>query len=305
MAGRVAGKQARRLTRPGKWGYAFVAPFMIMFAAVVLGPLGYAFYLSLFSQHLIGGTVFVGLGNYADAVTDPAFLSGVARVASFFLIQVPVMLVLAVVFALLLDSGRLLAPRFLRLALFVPYAVPSVVAAIMWGSLYSPRIGALGQVLHGIGLPVPGFFTPGGILPSIANIVTWEFTGYNMIIFYAALRALPPEVYEAAAIDGAGPLTIALRIKLPRLRPALVLTLIFSVIGSFQLFNEPNVLASAAGPAAISSSWTPNLYAYTLAFSDNQVNYAAAISFLLGFLIFMGTLIVMLAASSVRRRAAA
>ncbi|MFC0542774.1 carbohydrate ABC transporter permease [Kutzneria chonburiensis] len=269
---------------PRRAGALFVAPFLALFLLLFLAPLGYAAYLSLFQHRLIGGTVFVGLDNYLKAVTDPVFLRGVARVATFFVIQVPVMLVLALVFALTLDSGLLRLARVVRLGIFVPYAVPSVVAALMWGYLYGRDYGPfaqLGRLLH---VPVPDFLGGSWLLGSLANVVTWEFVGYNMIILYAALRTISPDLYEAAAVDGAGAWRIAWSVKLPALRPALVLTLLFSVIGSFQLFNEPKLLQPLA-PAVIDSGYTANLYAYSLAFTGQQVNYAATVSFLLGLVI--------------------
>ncbi|MEV6609579.1 sugar ABC transporter permease [Kutzneria sp. NPDC051319] len=269
---------------PRRAGAMFVAPFLALFLLLFLAPLGYAAYLSLFQHRLIGGTVFVGLDNYLKAVTDPVFLRGIARVATFFVIQVPVMLVLALVFALALDSGLLRLARVVRLGIFVPYAVPSVVAALMWGYLYGPDYGPFAQLGRLLRLPAPDFLGGSWLLGSLANVVTWEFVGYNMIILYAALRTISPDLYEAAAVDGAGAWRIAWSVKLPALRPALVLTLLFSVIGSFQLFNEPKLLQPLA-PSVIDSGYTANLYAYSLAFTGQQVNYAATVSFLLGLVI--------------------
>ncbi|MFC9689193.1 carbohydrate ABC transporter permease [Kribbella sp. NPDC056951] len=277
--------------RHGRSGYLFVTPFMLVFAAMFVAPLAYAAYLSLFRTQLIGGTVFVGLGNYVDALKDQHLSAGLFRIIKFFFLQVPLMIVLATVFALIIDSGRVWAPKLYRLAFFVPYAVPAVVASLMWGYLYGPKFGALTNLAADVGLPNPAFLSPEHLLASVSNIVTWEFTGYNMIILYAALRSIPTELYEAAQIDGAGPVRIALTIKLPLLKPALAVILLFSIIGSFQLFNEPRVLSPTAG-AAITPDWTPNLYAYTLAFTDQQINYSAAVSFLLGFVILVATYVV-------------
>ncbi|MFF7278879.1 sugar ABC transporter permease [Streptomyces griseorubiginosus] len=288
------GRRHRRSAGP-----LFVAPFMVLFLLLFLAPLGFAAYLSLYQERLIGGTVFVGLDNYVQAVTDPLLVHGVVRVALFFVIQVPLMLLLALLFALALDSGLLRLARVIRLGIFVPYAVPSVVAALMWGYLYGPDFGPFAQLSRDLSLPVPRFLSDGWMLGSLANIVTWEFVGYNMIILYAALRTIPAELYEAAAMDGAGAWRIAWSIKLPALRPALLLTLLFSVIGSFQLFNEPNLLMKVA-PDVISSSYTANLYAYSLAFTGQQVNYAATVSFLLGLVIVIVSYAVLLTAN--RRR---
>jgi multiple sugar transport system permease protein len=272
---------------------------MALFLLLFLAPLGYAAYLSLFQERLIGGTAFVGLDNYVRALGDPQLIHGVVRVALFFVIQVPLMLLLALLFALALDSGLLRFAKVIRLGIFVPYAVPSVVAALMWGYLYGPDFGPFAQLSHDLQLPAPAFLSDGWMLGSLSNIVTWEFVGYNMIILYAALRTVPEELYEAAAMDGAGAWRIAWSIKLPALRPALMLTLLFSVIGSFQLFNEPKLLMTIA-PDVISSSYTANLYAYTLAFTGQQVNYAATVSFLLGLVIVIVSYAVLLTAN--RRR---
>jgi multiple sugar transport system permease protein len=280
----------------GAAGALFVAPFLVLFLVLFLAPLCYAAYLSLFQSRLIGGTTFVGLDNYLTAVKDPLLIRGVARVATFFLVQVPVMLVLALLFALALDSGLLRFARVVRLGIFVPYAVPSVVATLMWGYLYGPDYGPFAQLSRALHLPAPGFLSGGWMLGSLANIVTWEFVGYNMILLYAALRAIPHELYEAAAVDGAGAWRVAWSIKLPALRPALLLALVFSVIGSFQLFNEPNLLQRLA-PDVIDSAYTANLYAYSLAFTSQQLNYAAAVSFLLGLVIVIVSYAVLLTAN--------
>jgi multiple sugar transport system permease protein len=279
-------------------GYLFIAPFVAIFLAMLVLPLLYAAYLSLFRERLIGGTSFVGLENYTRALADDRLVVGVLRVARFFAVQVPLMLGLALFFALALDGGLLRLPRFFRLAFFVPYAVPSVVAGLMWGYLYGPDFGPFAQTAEKLHLSVPKFLGSDLMLGSLANVVTWEFTGFNMIILYAALRAVPPELYEAAAVDGAGAWRTAWSVKIPAIRPALLLTLIFSVIGSFQLFNEPQVLQLLA-PSVIDNSYTPNLYAYNLAFTSQDPNYAAAVSFVLGLVVVVVSYTVLLAA---RRR---
>jgi multiple sugar transport system permease protein len=289
------GARARRRSTRGtsRAGFLFALPFLVVFLAMLVLPLGYAAYLSLFREQLVGGNSFVGLDNYVRAVQDPDLRDGVLRVARFFLIQVPLMLALSLFFALALDSGRLRFPRLFRLGIFVPYAVPSVVAALMWGYFYGRDFGPIGQTFAHLGLTLPDLLSSGLVLPSLANIVTWAFTGYNMIILYAALRAVPAELYEAAAVDGAGPWRTAWSIKIPAIRPALLLTVIFSVIGSFQLFNEPNLLQRLS-PSVIGGAFTPNLYAYSLAFISQELNYAAAVSFLLGIVIVVASYLVLL-----------
>ena len=276
--------RAARRSAPGTVGYLFIAPFMISFTALFALPLVYAAYISLFKNRLIGGVTFVGLDNYIRALNDPALREGVVRVGVFFVIQVPIMLALATFAALAIDSGLLRLSKVFRLGIFLPYAVPAVVATLMWGYLYGPSFGPFAQLADKLSISAPDFLKEPWVLPSIANIVTWEFVGYNMIILYAALRAISPDLYEAAAVDGAGAWRVAWSIKLPAIRRALGVCLIFSVIGAFQLFSEPKLLQPLS-PTVINGNYTPNLYAYTLSFTSQDTNYAAAVSFLLGLVI--------------------
>ncbi|WP_062311312.1 carbohydrate ABC transporter permease [Demequina rhizosphaerae] len=299
---RSPGRAARRGHRGHPLaGFLFVVPFMVLFIAMILVPLGYAAYLSLFESKLIGGTSFVGLKNFAEALTDPAFLGGVGRMALFLVIQVPIMLGIALFLALAIDSGRTRAARSARLLAFMPYAVPGVVATLMWGYLYGPDFGPITQAFEALGLQPPDLLGESSILGSMMNIVTWEYVGYNMIIMYAALRAIPTELYEAAAIDGASRIRIALSIKIPAIKPAIMLTVIFSVIGTFQLFNEPALL-DAIAPVVITNGFTPNFYAYNVAFVNQDVNYAAAIAFLLGLVIAIMSYVVQLSSQRAERK---
>ena len=281
--------------------YALVLPFFVIFVAMIVVPLFYAGYLSFFKDQLVGGVSFVGFENYARALTDPSFLGSVGRMALFLVTQVPIMLALSLFFALALDSGMMRLAKFVRMAIYVPYAVPGVVATLMWGYLYGPDFGPFAQISRALGGSPPPFFTETGMLFSIMNIVNWEFIGYNMIILYAALRSIPSELYEAGRVDGASEPRIAWSIKIPAIRPALLLTVIFSVIGTFQLFNEPKLMASLA-PTVIGTDWSPNLYAYNIAFINQDTNYAAALAFLLGFVIAVVSYIVQLSAQRRDRR---
>src|SRR3954465_7761239 len=286
------GRRRKPVGRHSLAGFLFTAPFMLLFLALFIAPLIYALYLSLFREQLVGGTAFVGLDNYTEGLKDKAFIDGVKRVALFMIVQVPIMLVLALAFALVIDSGKVIFARLYRVGFFVPYAVPTVIAALMWGFLYGRDFGPFADLADKLGSTPPNFLGESTMLWSIANVSTWTYTGYNMIIFYAALRAIPAELYEAAAVDGAGAFRTAIHVKLPLLRPAILLCTIFSVIGSFQLFAEPRVFYDIA-PQVIGKSYTPNLYVYNLAFADQRLNYAAALSFLLGAVVFVVSFIVM------------
>ena len=281
--------------------YLFLAPFLLLFLLFFILPLGYALGISLFADRLVGGTVFVGSRNYLQALQDSSFWEGIRRMLLFMVVQVPVMLCLALIFALLLDSGVTKPRTLFRLGFFLPYAIPSVVAALLWGYLYSPSFGPFAQIASSLHLPAPGFLTDSGMLASIGNIVTWQWTGYNMIIMYAALQAIPPELYEAALVDGATGWKVARYIKIPLIAPVLVLTSVFSIIGSLQLFNEPQIMLTLA-PDVIGDHYTPNLYAYTLAFNNQQYNYSAAVSFTLGAIVFVCSYIFMFATNRGRLR---
>jgi multiple sugar transport system permease protein len=264
-------------------GWAFVGPFMAVFAFVFLAPIAYAIYLSLFRERLIGGNAFVGLENYQNVFTDAQFWSSAGRVALFLVVQVPIMLFLALLVALAIDSGRLYGRSFFRVTVFMPYAVPAVVASLMWGFMYGSRFGLIGNINDALGTSIPDPLGPSWILASIGNIVTWEFVGYNMLIFYAALQVVPKSLYEAAELDGASQFRVITAIKIPAIRGALMIATIFSIIGSFQLFNEPNILKSLA-PNTITTYFTPNMYAYSLSFSGQQYNYSATVAIVMGIL---------------------
>ncbi len=281
--------------------YLFLTPFLLLFILFFILPLGYALGISLFADRLVGGTVFVGSQNYLQAFQDSSFWEGVRRMLLFMVVQVPVMLCLALIFALLLDSGVTKLRTLFRLGYFLPYAIPSVVSALLWGYLYSSNFGPFAQIAFSLHLPAPGFLTDSGMLASIGNIVTWQWTGYNMIILYAALQAIPPELYEAALVDGATGWKVARYIKIPLIAPALVLACVFSIIGSLQLFNEPQIMFTLASNV-IGDHYTPNLYAYNLAFNDQQYNYSATISFTLGAIVFVCSYIFMLATNRGRLR---
>ncbi|MEU8618338.1 sugar ABC transporter permease [Streptomyces sp. NPDC048623] len=259
-----------------------LAPFFALFTAVTLVPIGYAVHLSLFTERRSGlgfgdaETVFTGLGNYTRALGDGAYRDGFLTIGRYCLIYLPLMLGLSLVMALLLDSALARAKRFFQLALFLPHAVPGIIAALIWTYLYTPGISPVISALDSAGGRLDLLGHP---LPAVVNIAVWEWTGYNMVIFYAALQAIPREVLEAAVVDGASPLRTALSIKIPLIHASITMVGMFTMIGSLQLFTEPMIL-HATTPAVV-SSWTPNMYAYTAAFERNDYGLAAASSVLL------------------------
>ncbi|GGI43615.1 multiple sugar transport system permease protein [Agromyces flavus] len=267
-------------------GWAFVAPFAVVFLAFLIAPLVYALYLSLFQKSLVGGTRFVFFGNYLKAFSDPSFLDGVWFVISFSIVLIPLQMAISLAIALILDVVTTSFARFSRLMIFLPYAIPAVIGALMWGFLYSPNFGPIADFFDAFGATGPDFLSSDLIFYGLLNIVTWQWAGYYMIILYAALQGIDPTLYEAARIDGASQWQIVLRIKIPLVAPALVLILVFALIGTLQFFNEPKILQQLAA-GAIPDDFTPNMYAYEQAFTLANYNYGSAISFALGAVVFI------------------
>lgn len=302
----AASSRARRLIR---WRfrfrrvgipYLFLTPFLLVFLCLFILPLLYALWTSLFNERLVGGTVFVGLQNYQDVLRDANFWGGVRNVALLLIVQVPLMLGLALVLALLVDSRIARWKTLFRLGYFLPYAIPSVIGALLWGYLYSAHISPIAQITSALHWPAPGFLTESGILPSIGNMLVWQWTGYNMIVLYAALQAIPSELYDAARVDGASGWHVARYIKVPLIAPALVLTIIFSIIGTLQLFTEPQIMYSIA-QNLIQDHYTPNMYAYNLVAINQQDNYSAAVSFVMGAIVFVWSYLFILSTNRGRR----
>lgn len=266
----------RRAGRATPW--LFLAPFLVAFLAFFVTPVGYAIYLSLFVKKRSGvgpaKDVFGGMANYLRAFQDSDFLQSLLNILLFGVIQIPLMLIVATGLALILDATKGRTSRFFRTAFYLPYTVPSVIAGLLWGYLYSKNLSPFNQLT---GLKTD-FLASQIILFSIGNIITWTWTGYNMITLYAALQNVPGELYEAARIDGASPAQLTHYIKLPLLRPALLLTTIFSIIGTMQIFSEPFVLRPLG---FVPDNITPNTYLYLTVARDGNFGYGAAMAVLL------------------------
>ncbi|MCI2238933.1 sugar ABC transporter permease [Paenibacillus sp. TRM 82003] len=273
--------------------YLFMSPGLVLFVAFLLVPMCYALWLSLRGFRVSGPgpfgvreETFVGLDNYVAAVTSRDFLEGFGRLAVYGLIAVPLTLGLALLFALLLDATTTRAKRFSRTAIFVPYAVPGVIASLLWGFLYLPTTSPFSDVTQALGLGTIPFLSGTSLYGSVANIAIWGGVGFNMIIIYTSLRGIPVEIQEAARIDGASELQVALRVKVPLVVPALVLTGLFALIGTLQVYGEPTTLQPMT--TSISQTWVPLMTIYRDAFTRDDLPLAAAASVLLA----VGTLVV-------------
>ncbi|MFV0132159.1 carbohydrate ABC transporter permease [Streptomyces sp. HMX87] len=282
----ASGPRARRAARRRQLTACGVlmTPFFALLLTVFLIPVGTAAYLSFFSDDQPGlgfgpeRTVFVGLRSYAAVLTDPTFLGGLGTVAVYCLIYLPLMVAGALALALLLDSGMVRLRAFAQLGLFLPHAVPGIIAALIWLYLYTPGISPVIDLFARADITVD-FLGVHTVIPSIVNIALWSNLGYNMVVFYAALRAVPREVIEASVVDGAGPVRTALQVKTPLVRASIVMVAIFTLIWALQLFTEPMLLSQSS--PMINSRFSPSMYIYDAAFTRNNYGLAAAASVVL------------------------
>lgn len=269
--------------------YLFLAPFMTAFLLFFVAPVLYSAYLSTLVKKRTGAfgvstDVFGGFANYLRAFGDNDFLVSFLHILVFGIVQIPIMLFLATVIALILDELSGPFARFLRTSIYIPYTIPSVIAGLLWGFLYSRNLSPINYLLTNSGAqPIDFLGSIPILLFSIGNIVTWTWTGYNAITLYANLQTISRELYEAAKVDGATGWDVIRRIKLPLMRPALLLTFIFSIIGTMQIFSEPFVLR---GIGYVPVNITPNTYLYQIAAQDANYSYAAALAIILAVITF-------------------
>lgn len=271
--------------------WVLLAPFLVVFIGTMIIPIimaiGYSF-TSVQRHGLLGEegltNSFAWFDNYVAALSNANFIESIGRMILFGVVQVTVMIVAATVLALLLESASAKWPGLFRATYFLPYGIPGVIATILWSFLYIPGLSPIVDVMELVGLNID-FLGPNMVLWSIANIVTWTYTGYNMLIIIAQLKAIPGELYEAAKIDGASSFRVAMAIQLPLIRPALMLTIIFSIIGTLQLFAEPRLMQTMS--AGITSEYTPNMAAYAFAFQYNDIGMAAAQSVIIALAAFL------------------
>ena len=283
--------------RRDRSGLGFVAPFFVAFVLFMIVPLGYAIYTSLYTTRIIGGTTFTGASNYTQTLGSGLFWSGVVRVVIFGAIQITVMLAIAFFFATVFDLGVAKWGSTFRTIFFIPFGVPVVVGALMWGFMLEPQYGPITHLAGLFGFSNTNFFSSSLMLPSIIVIVIWEWTGYNMVILYTALKSVPRDVVEAAILDDAPLWKIILRVKLPLVRPAIVMLVFLNTIGASQLFVEPLILQNYQA-GVITNNYTPSLYIFNTAINGAQYNLGAAMAVILGLVV----VVISIAALLFRRR---
>jgi lactose/L-arabinose transport system permease protein len=269
--------------------YIFISPFYILFAVFMLYPLLFSLYISFTEWNGIGDMRWIGLQNYKDLVKDEVFLQSLLNALILFVMYVPIMLFLALLFAVILNSGYVRAQRFFRTILITPYITSLVAIGFTFVMLFDRDYGLLNMFLQSIGIAKVNWLgSVWGARIALTVLVIWRWVGYNMIIMLAGLQNIPHELYEAATIDGANKVQSFFRITMPMMKPVLLFTAILSTVGTFMLFVEPLVLTKG-GP--INSTITPIMYLYQQSFNYLKFGYASSMAYVFFLLIFIASLI--------------
>jgi multiple sugar transport system permease protein len=288
----VQGRRIRwwRTRRGQQWlvGYGFLLPDVIGLAVFVGLPIVGAFYISFHDWTGIGAREFSGLDNYETLIGDQAFLHSLKITAIYTFSFVPLLFVLSLALALLVNQG-LAVTGLLRSAFFAPFMVSLVVASVLWGFMFQDPAGAVNAILGLFGVdPQPWLGSTDLALVAVIVVTLWQAVGYSMIIFLAGLQDIPRVYYEAARIDGAGAWQRFRFITLPLLKPTSVFVLIISFIGAFQLF-DPIFVMTKGGPA--DATTTTVYYIYQQAFEFLQLGYASSLSVVLFAIILVASLL--------------
>jgi multiple sugar transport system permease protein len=285
----VAGRKSapvvpRRGWRQDLTGWAFAAPFVILFGIFLALPILAAFVLS-FTSFGLGdlqnpiGTTFVGVQNYLDLLADPKFWKSLVNTVYFVVVGVPLTLALGLVIANALSRGITRFRTAFRVGYYLPVITSIVAIAVVWRFLLNPDVGLINLLLGNIGIKGPEWLAnPALAMPAIIAMAVWRNLGFAMVVFVAGMQAIPTVLYEAAAIDGAGRLQSFRHVTLPMLRPTILFMLVITTIGYLQLFEEPFVMTDG-GPLDATLSVT--MYMYQQGFEFFHQGYASAIAYVL------------------------
>lgn len=277
--------------------YLAISPFYLLFTVFLLGPTLFSLYLAFHRWDGIGEMQYVGLDQFRYLIDDGTFWLSVRNTLVIWVLSTVPMLFLALVLAALLNSTKRLV-GFYRVALFIPNITSVVAVAIVFGALFANNSGLVNITLQGIGLSgVPWLTDPWAIKVVIAMLMTWQWTGYNALIYLAGMQSIPSELYEAAKIDGAGPVRAFFSVTVPMLRPIILFTVVVSTITGMQSFTEPQVLfgnnsavnANSGGPGQ--AGLTMVLYFYRTAFGQNDYGYGAAIAWAVFLIVMVFTIL--------------
>ncbi|MHA7280861.1 carbohydrate ABC transporter permease [Arthrobacter sp. MDT2-2] len=268
--------------------YLYIAPFFVLFALVGLFPLGYTFFVSLFDWHLLKGQgEFVGLRNFQEVLQDRFFWNSLFNTMSIFLLSSIPQLVVATAIAAVLDQN-LRAKTFWRMSILLPYIVTPVAVALIFANMFGEQYGLINNILESFG--IDRILWTNETLPShiaIATMVNWRWTGYNALILLAAMQAVPRDIYESAAIDGAGAFRRFFSITLPSIRPTMIFVVITATIGGLQIFTEPKLFDPRTAGGTARQFQTTVLYLWDMAFQRQNFGKASTIAWLLFLIIIL------------------
>ncbi|HEY3086147.1 MAG TPA: sugar ABC transporter permease [Candidatus Dormibacteraeota bacterium] len=261
----------------GRWPLVFISPFFILFAVFNVYPIAFSFWLSLHDWPGLGPMDFVGLTNYVELSHDTIFWNSMLNAALLFFIYVPVMTFLAVVIAAVLNSRFLKLQGLWRALIFVPNITSMVAAGYTFRLILDKDSGALNHALAFVHVSaVPWLDDVWWARISLGLLMVWAWLGYNTVLMLGGLQTIPPELVEAAKVDGATAIQAFRRITVPLLRPMIVFSVTISIIGTFSMFTEPYIL-TRGGP--IRATETPVYQIFTTTFQDLRFGYAAAESY--------------------------
>lgn len=280
-----------------QYGWFFITPALTLLVIFMFYPIIYSLFLSTMETKGIIQN-FVGFRNYTKLFKDKMFILALKNTFTFFLIQVPIMLLLALILASILNDKTIKFRGIFRTGIFLP-AVTSLVAYTVLFKMMFSMDGLVNKSLlyfHIIKEPIKWLMDPFWAKITVIIALTWRWTGYNMVFYLAGLQSIPDELYEAAEIDGANKIQQFLYITIPRLKPIIVFTCIMSTIGTLQLFDEPmnlsqgGVTGSTTGPG--NSLLTLSVYIYNLCFKYMpNFGYAATVSYVIVFIVAILTVI--------------
>lgn len=280
--------KALRTTGPAPW--LFLAPFLGLFLLFTLYPLINSGALSLQQTYGPSATKYVGFSNFRHLLADPLFWKAVRNTTVYALTSILIQLPLSLACALLLNRPSLRGRTFYRLVFFSPALVGVVFVAMIFGVIFEKRTGLLNQALHAaVGWDIEFPWLQTYVMPSLVIATLWQYMGFNMIYFLAALQNVPKELSEASELDGAGPVRRFLAVTWPSIQPVATFVVLLSVIGSFQLFELPYVLLNAsAGPD--NRGLTVVMYLFQTGFETGDLGYASAIGWILALILVACTL---------------
>ncbi|KQX46339.1 lactose ABC transporter permease [Streptomyces sp. Root66D1] len=262
--------------------YLLIMPAVLGFATFKAYPIAASFWISLTTGNG-NDRRFSGLANYQRLLDDPLFWTALKNTALILVVQVPLMLGLALLVALALNSAKVRLRPLWRLGVFVPSLTGLVAAGVMFSVILNRDAGLMNWALSLVGIDrVNWLGSPFWARIGVVLVLTWHYTGYNAVMYLAGLQGVPKELYEAAMVDGAGPIRRFFSITLPQLRPILLLTVVLSTIGTLQLFDEPYVL-TGGGPD--NATLTVTMYLYDNGFKYFDFGYASALAYALALIV--------------------